>query len=175
MSNPWDWTQAPIGHWQAFRNAPSTFKFDKILDRNQLPLPNWFVSPAHGVLVPSQYYLSQRGYDPRTFQSRGWIGLKRVDGYYRNVRAHRYLSRRCGDVFSVERSWDGRVYFYGSVLAHRFASTPIFTRTLEEAQYLAQLKEPPSDLRWVTLLSRDPNTYNVHDYYHSVFSKKLTR
>jgi hypothetical protein len=60
---------------------------------------------------------------------------------------------------------------FGAVLAYRFASTPVFTRTLEEAQYLSQLKQLPSDLRWVTLV--DPNKYTLDECYRFFRFEKL--
>ena len=175
MNEEFGWSHATFEDWQAFQNAPSCFTFDKILDRDQLPLPDWFVPSAHGAVIPSRYYLSQRaGFNAQTYKPRGWRTLKRANGHDKGLVDHRYLTRRCGGLFSIERS-QGRLRCYGSVLAHRFASTPVFTRTLEEAQYLAQLKRFPSELRWVTLLPYDDVKYTDDELVSFVTYLKLTR
>lgn len=169
MSNEFAWTQAPLNDWQTFcRDAPSPFNFDAILDRSQIPLPDWFLPFARGVVIPSPYYLSEvTGFDAKTFRQRGWRPLKGVDGSFRLARRRRFLVRRCGSFFSIESSC-------GKSLVHRFASTPVFGRTLEEAQYLAQLKDPPFGLHWVNWLPLDPK-YTSNDRYKFMFSSKLAR
>jgi hypothetical protein len=175
MNNEYGWVNASFEHWQAFRDWASS-DFDKILYRNQLPLPDWFVPPAHGVVIPSRYYMSKYvGFNASTYQSRGWRPIKRADGYVKERRAHRYLTRRCGSLFSVERSQEAG-WGFGAALAYRFSSTPVFTLTVEEAQFLAELKQPPSSLRWVDLRPYDiiyKSDYTTN--WAFVSSMKLTR
>ena len=166
---------ASFEHWQAF-SVWASGRF-AILDRDELPLPDWFVPPAHGVVIPSRYYMSNYvGFDASIYQSRGWRPIKRVCGYEKRGTNYRYLTRPCGDLFSVERS-QGRCLNYGAVLAYYFSSTPVFTRTLKEAQYLAQLKELPlsSGLRWVTLRPYSYRWEDLESDWAYVSSTKLTR
>jgi hypothetical protein len=115
---------------------------------------------------PSQYLLNRTGYHPGVHRPRGWKKGKRkagqgklyneVDALIKNIGKDDLIVLRCKPFWRIARDYGaccGPYNYNYFVLAHLFGSTPIVTRTLQEATYLAEFCTRagplPTELCWV--------------------------
>jgi hypothetical protein len=139
--------------WEKFRNWVSPRLIEKALDRSSANLPDWFVPLARGAAIPSKYLLRRAGY------GRGW---RRLPDWHK-AHSGKLLFKEFGEdrlVVTVGQPWC-RIEREGSLmrphfnvnltLAHRFGSTPILARNVQEAICLAEacyLRGLPPGLCW---------------------------
>jgi hypothetical protein len=144
--------------WQAFIEWQKICKqwsvIDKVIDRSECCIPDWFVPLARGVAIASDALMRRVGQHPGSDPPH-WLkfGPDCFGGLF------------CSDCTSLEvRKFEGtnlwtveRCDLDGGrhdevVLVHIFASTPIFTRSHQSAMRLAMhchANGPPFDLRWI--------------------------
>ena len=155
-----DWMGFCVWH-KSQKDFPSHL-IDELVDRGECGcIPDWFVPLARGVAIASDALLRQAGHHPGMYRPRGWRELSR-DCYTRVIRDQggRWLDsvavRRCDkhEWWVIER----KVADVDEVLALRFGSTPIFTRSYQSAMRLAMhchVNGPPSDLHWIEVIPDD--------------------
>jgi hypothetical protein len=139
--------------WEAFRDWVSPHPFDQVLDRRQARLPNWYL-PSRGAAIASPYLLRMAGYRTGRHRVRGWR-KNNAEELYKDLGRDRLIVTRCAPFWRI--GWDvgalSRPHNYANfALVHNFGSTPIVTRSYQEATYLAEfcwLKRPPLGLCWV--------------------------
>jgi hypothetical protein len=144
-----------LSDWDCFSNEVSPFLIEKVLDRSETRLPNWCLPLARGAAIPSSYLLRGTGYSTGCCRARGWF-KRRGDVLFKDLGRDCLIVQRCKpfwriarDVGAVARPHDHPNF----ALVHIFGSTPIITRTYQEATYLAEFcskKGPlPAGLCWV--------------------------
>jgi hypothetical protein len=146
-----------LSDWNAF-STDSPYLIEQVLDRGAAGLPSWFLPLARGAAIPSPHLLRKAGYHPGSPRARGWSKPKRKPS---REEVFKDLGENCLIIFRCESVWRialdvgalSRPHNYANfALVHIFGSTPILTRTYQEATYLAEfcwLKGPPSGLCWV--------------------------
>jgi|ERR1019366_9811974 hypothetical protein len=141
-----------LSEWQAFRDwhspasassgAPHCRAIDTVVDRSAIRLPSWYLPLARGAAIPSLYSLCRAGYRPGGHRARGWRKPRRSGN---REEVFKDLGRDCLVVNRCKPFW--RITMDRGVLSrphpnfalvHRFGSTPILTRTYQEATYLAE-------------------------------------
>ena len=140
--------------WKSFRGQASPYLVEQVLDRNAVVLPNWFLPLARGAAIASPYLLRRAGYRAGCHRARDWRKPTR-EQVFKDLRQYRLIAIRCGNFWRI--GLDVGAYrrphgYTNYALVHFFGSTPILTRTYQEATYLAELcwpKEAPSGLSWV--------------------------
>jgi hypothetical protein len=142
-----------LSDWERFRDTVSPFLIEKVLDRSETRLPNWYLPLARGAAIPSSYLLRRAGYCTCARRARGWI-KRRGDELFKDLGRDCLIIRRCRPFWRI--AWDtGAFRSHGHpnfALVHIFGSTPIITRTHQEATYLAEFcfkRGAPADLCWV--------------------------
>jgi hypothetical protein len=158
-----------LADWNGYqRLAP--YPLEKVVNRSDISMPDWYLPLARGVAFPSSTLLRMAGYRPGSHRARGWLRAK--DEVFRD------LGRECLIVQSCKPFW--RIGFDPGTLSrphnhsnfalvHYFGSTPIVTRTYQEATYLADFcfKKCPSTsgLCWVHECPGDINRaiYFAHE------------
>lgn len=150
MQNQSNQTVPTLAECEAFCKWKSSYIIEGFVRRAQLQLPDWFVPTAYGVAILAPSFVCKLGYCPSCFTPRGWPTRTKLDGYEKWTRNGRSLVRRCGDLFSVERSLS-KVNLHGGVLVCGLKSIPVFTHTAQEAMFLLHLDKVPSDFHWVEL------------------------
>src|SRR5258708_5742112 len=144
-----------LSDWERFRNTVSPFLIEKVLDRSETRLPNWYLPLARGAATPSSYLLRRAGYRTGSRRARGWI-KRRSDELFKGVGRDCLIVRRCKPFWRI--AWDTGAWTQAHdhsnfALVHLFGSTPIIARTYQEATYLAEFcfkKNPlPTGLFWV--------------------------
>lgn len=152
----------PLSNWEPFRDAPPRDLIEEVIDRSETQLPEYCVPLARGVAVSSSSLLQKAGHvcgfsRPRRWSplrancSRGWDGVAFVsEARHGGV----LYTRRYGAVWNVECATQGML---PQILVFRFGSTPIVTRTCDEAMRLGEfcLSAPPDGLCWVSVSGRD--------------------
>jgi hypothetical protein len=142
--------------WDAFQRWGSPYLIEKVLDRSETRLPGWYLPLARGAAIPSSYLLRRAGYRPGSHRARGWLKPSREEVF-------KDLGRDCLIVLRCKPFWRIALSTGGSLgrphghtnfaLVHIFGSTPILTRTYQEATYLAEFcfeEGPlPTGLCWV--------------------------
>jgi hypothetical protein len=155
-----------LSDWEAFRKEVSPHLIEKVLDRTQVQLPYWYLPLARGAAIPSSYLLRRAGHRPGSYRARGWFKPKRPpsrEEVYKDFGDDRLLILRCKPFWWIARNtgpWRRPHDHTNFALVHNFGSTPILTRTYQEATYLAEfcLKEgPPAGLCWVHECPDDMN------------------
>jgi hypothetical protein len=140
--------------WEAYRDWVSPHPFDQVLDRRQARLPNWYLPLARGAVIASPYLLRMAGYRTGRHRARGWR-KNNAEELYKDLGRECLIVQRCGpfwrigyDTGTLARPHDHSHF----ALVDLFGSTPIVTRTYQEATYLAEFcfKEGhATGLRWV--------------------------
>jgi hypothetical protein len=157
----------PLSDWEAFRNEASPYLIERVLDRSETRLPRWFLPLARGAAIASPYLLARAGYRPGSYRAPGWRKPKRKPSH---EEVFKDLGRECLIVLRCKPFWWialntgslGRLHDHTNfALVHIFGSTPILTRTYQEATYLAEFcfKEGPlpTGLCWVRECPDDMN------------------
>jgi hypothetical protein len=142
-----------LSEWQAFckwhtpasaSGAPQCHAIDTVVDRSAIRLPSWYLPLARGAAIPSSYLLRRAGYRPGGHRARGWEKPKRKAGWeevFKDVEGDRLIIVRCEPFWRITRdrgAWRRPHNHMNFALAHMFGSTPILTRTYQEATYLAE-------------------------------------
>lgn len=126
----------PQSDWDAFQRWGSPYV--KVLDRNSVNLPDWFVPLARGVATPSRYLLRLAGY------GRGW---RRPPGWRKGPRGEltKEFNQEClivtpGPLCRIEREGTlQRPHLrVNMTLAHEFGPTPILAGSVQVAICLAE-------------------------------------
>jgi hypothetical protein len=137
-----------LSHWEAFRNEASPYLLEKVLDRNETRLPRRFLPLARGAGIASPYLLRRAGYRPGLYRARGWFKPNH-DQVWKEIGRSCLIVLRCKPFWRITRDHGATT----SALVHIFGSTPILTRTYQEATYLAEFCWKgiplPTGLCWV--------------------------
>jgi hypothetical protein len=141
--------------WETFRKEFSPYLVEQVLDRGAAGLPSWFLPLARGAAIASPYLLHRAGYRPGSHRARAWFKPNREE-------VCKDLGRHCLTVLRVRSLWRicwaagnelSRPHNHALItLVHIFGSTPILTRSYQEATYLCEFcyeDGPPPGLRWV--------------------------
>jgi hypothetical protein len=140
-----------LSDWDTFLTQLSPFRIDRVIDRDESDLPEWYVPLARGVAIASNYLLQQVGW-PGSYPSKDWY---RLSPYVFKLPGspYRLYSRECAGLWTVERTGPTcREAHSDEVLVHRVGSTPVFTREYQSAILLAEhshVNAPPYELRWI--------------------------
>jgi hypothetical protein len=144
----------PLSDWEAFRNWLSPMPtsgaqhhraIEEVLDRSAAHMPHWYLPLARGAAIPSPYLLRQAGYRPGCHRARGWKKPKPRAGYeevFKDLGSDCLIVLRCKSFWRItmDRGVLSRPHNHANfALVHIFGSTPILTRTYQEATYLAEL------------------------------------
>jgi hypothetical protein len=151
-----------LSDWEAYRDWVSPHPFEEVLDRSKVRLPDWYLPLARGAAIPDRQLLSRAGYRAGSGSARGWF---KPDGeqLYKDLGSDCLIVERCGSFWRT--GWDSgtlaRPHNHSHfALVDLFGSTPIVTRTYQEATYLAEFcfKEGhATGLRWVHECPDDMN------------------
>jgi hypothetical protein len=150
LLNQFGHPDVPLRDWNAFRVGFSRFYLDEVINRDEVPLPEWFMPLARGVAIPSDALLRKLG--DRDF---GCYWVETNSEVFRMQHMTYYLQvRRCSDdnLWTVERINNAYRPTVDEVLVFCFGATPIFARTHASAMQLAMsynFSKPPSGLRWM--------------------------
>jgi hypothetical protein len=123
-----------IDHWRSFQTA-SMYYLDKVLDRDEVGLPSSVIPAARGVAIASENAICRahnllgdtRPHDWKTWRT----------GARKRLGRHTLQVQQCGDFWMVERQ-RRRGPCRHEILVHNFGSTPILTKTREEAMLLGE-------------------------------------
>jgi hypothetical protein len=172
----------PLSEWEAFRAAPPRDLIAEVIDRSNTEVPDYCVPLARGVAVASDALLERAGYCPgrsrprrwdplRSDFSRGWNGVTQVsEGRLGGL----LYTRRYGGLWNVEWARQGML---PQILVFRFGSTPIVTRTCDEAMLLGELclSSPPDGLCWVSVSGRDCGEHLIEFAKERTINEVLVR
>jgi hypothetical protein len=144
-----------LSDWQAFREwhsptaasgAAQCRAIETVLDRSQVRLPRWYLPLARGAATPSSYLLRNAGHHPGAYRARGWKKCKprpdREQELFKDLGRDCLIVTRCKPFWRItmDRGVLSRPHNHPNfALVHMFGSTPILTRTYQEATYLAEL------------------------------------
>jgi hypothetical protein len=146
-----------LSDWRAFCNEASPYVIEEVIDRSEIRLPARSLPLARGAAIASSYLLRRAGYRPGAHRPRGWKKPKCRAGseeVFKELSSGYLIILRCGLFWQITRDYGTvRPPHRNFALAHIFGSTPILTRTYQEATYLAEFCSkdgpPPPGLCWV--------------------------
>jgi hypothetical protein len=129
-------------------NNATAHLFDKVLDRAQTEMPEWYLRSVREVLIAARDVLATSRHRPGAFHAGGWSrgasGFKRASRDGKSV----LWVQQCGKFWIIERSIHlDSVYTQDEALISSFGARPIWTRTRQAAMELAEYCDP---------LPRDP-------------------
>ena len=134
-----------LSDWRTFSNEVSPFVIEEVIDRSIAHMPSWFLPLARGAAVPSSYLLRSAGYRPGAYRARGWKKCKprpdREQELFKDLGRDCLIVTRCKPFWRItmDRGVLSRPHNHPNfALVHMFGSTPILTRTYQEATYLAE-------------------------------------
>jgi hypothetical protein len=152
-----------LSDWEQFRRGFSPDLIEEVINRSEIGTPLWYMPLARGAAIPSSYLLRKAGYRPGSYRAPGWFKPNREE-VCKDLGAH------CLAVLRGRRLWRicwaagnelSRPHDHALItLVHTFGSTPILTRSYQEATYLAEfcyVNGPPLGLRWVDECPDDMN------------------
>jgi hypothetical protein len=162
-----------LSDWQAFRDwhspasasgVPHCRAIEEVLDRNAVRLPPWYLPLARGAAIASLYLAHRAGYRPGGHRARGWVMCKpkpyREQELFKDLGRDGLIVTRCKPFWriTIGRGVLSRPH-PDFALVHMFGSTPILTRTYQEATYLAELcyEKGSPGLCWVHECPDDMN------------------
>jgi hypothetical protein len=129
-----------LADWREFSRWVVPDPAEKILNREEIKFPSWFLQLARGALIPSSRLLSQAGHVSGSRQPPGWDKVGHV--YTRSIAVWEMdilVVRKFGEWWAVERWAEGRRWQHSDeVLVHYFGWTPVLAPTREAAMRLAQ-------------------------------------
>ena len=142
--------------WQQFCHHLSPY-FSQAISRDQIDLPYWLAPLARGVIVASHLLLRRTGFKRRNPPACKWKCV-RPGVYQATVGETRLRVQRmnCGKLWIIFRWIRNRDMYSNQIsetLVHRFGSTPLLVRDLNEARHLStwfETNSPIAELRWVT-------------------------
>jgi hypothetical protein len=147
----------PLSEWRAFCNERlPRLIIDRVIDRNEARLPEWFAPLARGLAIASDALLYEAGHRHGVRRPRGWRETSR-DYFVREIGWNSLLLVRESDetgLWTIERLGEPRQSEVDEVLVFEFGWTPIFTQSSQSAMRLAMYcheNEPPSGLRWIKM------------------------
>jgi hypothetical protein len=117
----------------AFLKDPSPL-IAEVVERSNTELPEHYVPWSPAIVLASDELLRLANYRAGSRRPPGWCPGQ-PDVFTKVVNRNRLLVRGCGKFWTVERELD-------EVLAFKFGSMPIFTRTPEAAMRLAEHCHP---------------------------------
>ena len=144
-----------LSDWDAFRRWVSPYPMEKVVNRSDIALPYWYLPLARGAAIPSAHLLRRAGYRAGSARARGWFKPS-AEELYKDLGRDCLIVQRCKPFWWI--AWNtgtlARPHDHSNfALVHIFGSTPIITRTYQEATYLAEFcfKESPlqTGLCWV--------------------------
>src|ERR1700737_2836457 len=144
-----------LSDWETFRKEVSPYLIERLLDRSQTRLPSWYLPLARGAAIPSPYLLRRAGYRPGSHRPRDWRKPHR-EQVFKSLGMDCLIVQGCKPFWRI--AWNtgtlARPHDHSNfALVHIFGSTPILTRTYQEATYLAEFCfKPgplPTGLNWV--------------------------
>ena len=143
-----------LSDWECFRNEVSPYLIEKVLERIQTRLPNWYLPLARGAAIASSSLLRRAGYSAGSDGALGWSN-PRGDEPFKDLGRNCLIVQQCKPFWRIALDTSafqahGHSYF---ALVHIFGSTPIITRTYQEAMCLAEFcvktGTVPTGLCWV--------------------------
>jgi hypothetical protein len=148
-----------LSDWEAFRKDVSPYLIEQVLDRDAARLPYWCLPLARGAAIASPYLSRRAGYRIGSHRARGWRKPKCKPSYeelFKDFGIECLIVKSCGPYWRIglDNGCFGRPHNRTHfALVHIFGSTPILTRTYQEATYLAEFcfrngRLPPG-LCWV--------------------------
>ncbi|GLR89460.1 hypothetical protein [Bradyrhizobium iriomotense] len=143
----------PLQDWKTFKNEFSRFKFEEVLDRDQIDLNLGQLPLARGAVMPSHYWLRSTGFRPNKNKPCEWqrvsaeVYRATIDGVDVHVCQLQYTK-----LWLIYRAPVSRP-LVREMLVFVFGSTPVVTRHYREAIHMAQTynrSEPVrGGFRWV--------------------------
>jgi hypothetical protein len=156
MLNDVSLSNVPLSEWRAFCNeCLPRLIIDRVIDRNEARLPEWFAPLARGVAIASDTLLHEAGHRHGLLRPRGWRETSR-DYFVRDIGWSSLLVRESDEtgLWTIERLGEARQSEVDEVLVFEFGSTPIFTPSSQSAMRLAVYcheNVPPKGLRWIKM------------------------
>jgi hypothetical protein len=145
----------PLSDCKAFCKNVSPYFIEQVLDRDTARLPDWYLPLARGAAIPSRYLLHRAGYRPGAHRAPGWF-KPRSQEVWKDFGSECLVILRVGSFWRIARDTGALSRPHDHMnfaLVHIFGSTPILTRTYQEATYLAEfcIKQGPlpAGLCWV--------------------------
>lgn len=144
-----------LSDWTTFKEEFSLCLIEEVIDRTEVKLQPRLLPLARGVAFASTHLLGRAGYRAGSCRARGWSKLH-CDVFCRDIGPDSLVVRgyERQPLWQVERNGPpGRPHGHPNMmLVHNFGSTPLLTRTYQQATYLAEFcyfNDPPAGLRWV--------------------------
>jgi hypothetical protein len=156
MHNDVGLPNVPLSEWRAFCNERLPRLIDRVVDRNEARLPEWFAPLARGAAIASDTLLYEAGHRRGLRRPRGWRETS-PDYFVRDIGWNSLLLVRESDetgLWTIERLSEARQSEVDEVLVFEFGWTPIFTPSSQSAMRLAMYcheNEPPRGLRWIKM------------------------
>jgi hypothetical protein len=151
-----------LSDWKEYCGWSSPHPFERVVDRSEARLPDWYLPLARGAAIPGRQLLSRAGYRAGSHRARGWF-KPNGEELYKDLGSDCLIVQRSGPFWRIGRDTGalGRPHnHWHFALIDLFGSTPIITRTYQEATYLAEFcfKEGHlTGLRWVHECPDDMN------------------
>jgi hypothetical protein len=151
-----------LSDWEAYRDWVSPHPFEEVLDRSKVRLPDWYLPLARGAAIPGRQLLSRAGYRAGSRRARGWL-KRNGQQLYKDLGSDCLIVERCGSFWRI--GWDtgtlARPHDHSKfALVDLFGSTPIITRTYQEATYLAEFCFKQGHLTGLSWVHECPDDVN---------------
>ena len=149
-----------LSDWETFVKSYSPFVIDRVIDRHEAHLPEWFVPLARGAAIPSEELLRQVGHRHGKHRPHGWRETDTDYFLYPLTLNSSLLVREIDDtnLWTIERLQAGRRYEVDDVLVFVFGWTPILARSYQSAMRLAmhcRMNWRPGGLIWIKGIPTD--------------------
>ena len=152
MFNEDQYPIVPLSGWRTFQKEFSPFIVDQVIDRENTRLPDWFMPLARGIVIPSKYLLRRVGYRKEVAcRLKYWY---EKPGFFQKHMGEISLTvRQCDDdpLWTIEQLGVLAGPEVDEVLTFSFGATPFFTRSPDQAKWLAEYchkNGPPHGLLW---------------------------
>jgi hypothetical protein len=141
--------------WEKFRKGFSLSLMEEVISRREIGLPLWYMPLARGGAIASKHLMRRTGYRPGSRRARGWF-KPNGEEVCKDLGAHCLVVLRAGRLWRscfAPGNESSRPHDHALItLVHTFGSTPILTRTYQEATHLTEFcywNGAPAGLRWV--------------------------
>lgn len=154
MLNDHDHPTVPLSDWQTFKTEFSRHRFQDVIDRSEIALPEWFMPSTWGAVVPSAQIMKPISW--HRVRPAYWSEI--APGVFREGRGLLCMTViRFGAFWSIV-NWSSNP----AALAFHFGSTPVLLRTYRDAMWLRRhlLKNQVANAlgyRWIPILPNDPD------------------
>ena len=91
-----------LSDWEAFRSWVSSHPMEKVVNRSDIALPDWYLPLARGAAFPSANLLCRAGYRPGAYRARGW--LKAREEVFKDLGRECLIVQRCKPFWRI--GWD---------------------------------------------------------------------